>query len=45
MIIMINGNHNTKTPREKNKFSPDFKDQVAIAACKDLDTVNKITDK
>ena len=32
-------------PREKRKFSPDFKAQVAIEACMGLDTVHTIAAK
>ena len=32
-------------PREKLKFSPDFKAQVAMVACKGLDTVHTIAAK
>ena len=32
-------------PREKRKFSPDFKAHVAMEACKGLDTVHTIAAK
>ena len=32
-------------PREKRKFSPGFKAQVAMQACKGLDTVHTIAAK
>ena len=32
-------------PREKRKFSPDLKAQVAMEACKGLDTVQTIAAK
>ena len=35
----------TKMPREKRKFSPDFKAQVVMQACKGLDTVHTIAAK
>ena len=38
-------NNITKMAREKRKFSPDFKAQVAMEACKGLDTVHTIAAK
>ena len=32
-------------PREKRKFSPDFKAEVAMEACKGLDTVHTVATK
>ena len=32
-------------PREKRKFSPDFKAQVAMETCKGLDTVRTLAAK
>ena len=38
-------NNITKMPREKRKFSPDFKAEVAMEACKGLDTVHTVATK